>query len=180
MEVLTENGQAEVAYKIATQTTYPSWGFMLANGATTLWERWEYLTGDAMNSHNHPMMGSVGTWFYKYVLGIAPNVNYPGFEQFTIKPHLLKELTFAEGKLETVKGTIAVSYRRQGNRLVMNVTVPANSTALLYLPARSVNGVTENGKKIASIDEISFLKAENGYVVLKVGSGNYQFNSRIR
>lgn len=180
MEVLTENGQAEVAYKIATQTTYPSWGFMLANGATTLWERWEYLTGDAMNSHNHPMMGSVGTWFYKYVLGIAPNVNYPGFEQFTIKPHLLKELTFAEGKLETVKGTIAVSYRRQGNRLVMNVTVPANSTALLYLPARSVNSVTENGKKIASIDEISFLKAENGYVVLKVGSGNYQFNSRIR
>jgi alpha-L-rhamnosidase len=91
----------------------------------------------------------------------------------------LKELTFAEGKLETVKGTIAVSYRRQGNRLLMNVTVPANSTALLYLPARSVNSVTENGKKIASIDEISFLKAEDGYVILKVGSGSYQFNSRI-
>ncbi len=179
MEALTVNGYAEVAYKIATQTTYPGWGFMLANGATTLWERWEYLTGDAMNSHNHPMMGSVGTWFYKYVLGIAPNVHYPGFEQFTIKPYLLKELTFAEGKLETVKGTIAVSYRRQGNRLLMNVTVPANSTALLYLPARSINSVTENGEKIASIDEISFLKAEDGYVILKVGSGSYQFNSRI-
>jgi alpha-L-rhamnosidase len=179
LEVLTENGYAEVAYKIATQTTYPSWGFMLANGATTLWERWEYLTGDAMNSHNHPMMGSVGSWFYKYVLGIVPNFSYPGFEQFTIKPYLMKDLTFAEGELDTVKGTIQVSYRKQGNRFVLDVTVPANSTALLYIPARNAKSVTENGKNISSINEISFMKEENGYVVLKVGSGDYQFNSRI-
>lgn len=179
LEVLTENGYAEVAYKIATQTTYPSWGFMLANGATTLWERWEYLTGDAMNSHNHPMMGSVGSWFYKYVLGIVPDFGYPGFERFTIKPYLMKELTSAEGKLETVKGTIQVSYRKQGNRFVMAVTVPANSTALLHLPARNVKSVTEGGKNIASIREISFLREEKGYVVLNVGSGDYQFNSRM-
>jgi alpha-L-rhamnosidase len=179
LEVLTENGYAEVAYKIATQTTYPSWGFMLANGATTLWERWEYLTGDAMNSHNHPMMGSVGSWFYKYVLGIIPDFSHPGFAQFTVKPYLMKELTFAEGELDTVKGTIQVSYRKQGNRFVLDVTVPANSTALLYIPARNAKSVTENGKNISSINEISFMKEENGYVVLKVGSGNYQFNSRI-
>ena len=77
LEMLTENGYPEVAYKIATQETYPSWGFMLANGATTLWERWEYETGGAMNSHNHPMMGSVDSWFYKYVLGIRPEINGP-------------------------------------------------------------------------------------------------------
>lgn len=179
LEVLTENGYAEVAYKIATQTTYPSWGFMLANGATTLWERWEYLTGDAMNSHNHPMMGSVGSWFYKYVLGIVPDFNYPGFEQFTVKPYIMEDLTFAEGELDTVKGKIKVSYRKQGNQFIMDVTVPANSTALLHVPARNVKSVTENGKDISSINEISFLKEENGYVILKVGSGNYQFNSRI-
>ena len=179
LEVLTEHGHAEVAYKIATQTTYPSWGFMLANGATTLWERWEYLTGDAMNSHNHPMMGSVGSWFYKYILGIIPDFNNPGFEQFTIKPYIMKDLTFAEGSFDTIKGTIKVSYQKQGNRLTMDVTVPANTTALMHVPARNLRSVTENGKNISSVNEISFVKEENGYVVLKVGSGDYQFNSRI-
>ena len=91
----------------------------------------------------------------------------------------MKDLTFAEGELDTVKGTIQVSYRKQGNRFVLDVTVPANSTALLYIPARNAKSVTENGKNISSINEISFMKEENGYVVLKVGSGDYQFNSRI-
>ena len=91
----------------------------------------------------------------------------------------MEDLTFAEGELDTVKGKIKVSYRKQGNRFIMDVTVPANSTALLHVPAQNVKSVTENGKDISSINEISFLKEENGYVILKVGSGNYQFNSRI-
>ncbi|RYZ15414.1 MAG: hypothetical protein EOP49_53110, partial [Sphingobacteriales bacterium] len=78
LEALTENGRVDVAYKIATQKTYPSWGYMLEKGATTIWERWEYETGGSMNSHNHPMMGSIGSWFYKYLLGIKPDTNHPG------------------------------------------------------------------------------------------------------
>ena len=176
LEMLTEHGYAETAYKIAAQTTYPGWGFMLSKGATTLWERWEYATGDAMNSHNHPMMGSVGSWFYKYVLGINPDFQYPGFGQFTIKPFIFSDLTFAEGELNTVKGLIKTAWRKQGNTLTMNVTIPANTTARVYLPAKTIKDVTESGRSISRINEINLLGKEDGYVILKVGSGNYLFS----
>ena len=113
LEMLTEYGYVDVTYKIASQTSYPSWGFMLENGATTLWERWEFLTGDAMNSHNHPMMGSVGSWFYKYLLGIVPEFEHPGFEEFCVKPYMPKGLAFAKGSLETVKGLVKVSWKKR-------------------------------------------------------------------
>lgn len=155
LEMLTEHGYGETAYKIATQVTYPSWGFMLANGATTLWERWEYLTGDAMNSHNHPMMGSVGSWFYKYVLGINPEFENPAFGHFTIKPYIFNELNHAEGQLKTVKGIIKVSWKKQKKTLLLDVTIPANSKATVYLPSG------------------------NGYTSKEVGSGEYHFKTRL-
>lgn len=176
LEMLTEHGYAETAYKIVAQTTYPSWGFMLSKGATTLWERWEYATGDAMNSHNHPMMGSVGSWFYKYALGINPDFQHPGFEQFSIKPFIFNDLTFADGELNTVKGVVKTSWHKQDDKLTMNVTIPANTTAMVYLPAKTAKAVTESGKNISKINEIKLLGEESGYVILKVGSGNYSFN----
>jgi len=179
LEVLTEQGHHDVAYKIATQTTYPSWGFMLANGATTLWERWEYLTGDAMNSHNHPMMGSVGSWFYKYILGIIPDFNHPGFAQFSIKPYIMGDLQFAEGELDTVKGKIKSAWRRQGNNLTMEIGIPENTTAIVHVPGKSVRDITEGDRKISTVKEISVLEEAKDYVILKVGSGNYQFKSSI-
>lgn len=180
LEVLTEYGYAEVAYKIAAQTTYPSWGFMLANGATTLWERWEYLTSDAMNSHNHPMMGSVGSWFYKYILGIIPDFDYPGFERFTIKPYIMNDLTFADGELETIKGVIKTAWRKQGNMLTLDLDIPSNTTATVYVPAKDMKSTTESGKRLSSVKGVKFLNTEDGYVVLTVGSGNYQFKSRLK
>ena len=179
LEVLTEQGHPDVAYKIATQTTYPSWGFMLANGATTLWERWEYLTGDAMNSHNHPMMGSVGSWFYKYILGIIPDFNHPGFAQFSIKPYIMGDLQFAEGELDTVKGKIKSAWRRQGSNLTMEIGIPENTTAIVHVPAKSARSITEGDRKISTVKEISVLEETKDYVILKVGSGNYQFRSSI-
>jgi len=176
LEVLSDYGYSEIAYKIATQTTYPSWGYMLANGATTLWERWEHLTGDAMNSHNHPMMGSVGSWFYKYVLGIAPSAEHPGFEQFTLKPFIFKDLDFVEGQLETMRGTIKISWRKEKNNLLkMDVTIPPNSTATLYLPTIHQSKIREGGKNISRINEIEIVGAENGNIVARIGSGEWSF-----
>jgi alpha-L-rhamnosidase len=179
LEVLTENGFADVAYKIATQKTYPSWGFMLANGATTLWERWEYLTGDAMNSHNHPMMGSVGSWFYKYILGITPEFDYPGFERFTVKPYIMNGLDFAEGELETIKGTIKTKWKKEGNLFTLDLTVPANTKATIHLPARNQKGITINGKRISNMKGIELVKEIDGYTVVRIGSGNHQLISRL-
>ena len=179
LETLTENGFAEVAYKIATQTTYPSWGFMLANGATTLWERWEYLTGDAMNSHNHPMMGSVGSWFYKYVLGIVPDFEHPGFGHFTVKPYIFKDLTHAEGELDTVKGLIKTSWRKDGKNLCLDLTIPANSNSTLYLPAKNIHDITVNGKNLTADKDIKINGISDGYAILYAGSGEYHFKSKI-
>lgn len=153
MEMLTEYGHADVAYKVATQTTYPGWGFMLANGATTLWERWEYLTGDAMNSHNHPMMGSIGSWFYKYLAGINPEFDHPAFEHFIIKPYIIDGLGFAEGEMNTVKGKIRSAWKTKGRNVTLEVTIPAGTSATVYIPSAK------------------------GFTPKEVGSGQYTFKS---
>lgn len=86
LEVLTAYGYLETAYRLVVQTTYPSWGYMLSKDATTIWERWEYETGYGMNSHNHPMYGSISAWFYKYLAGISAEA--PGFAAVKIQPYL--------------------------------------------------------------------------------------------
>lgn len=180
LETLTENGQAEIAYKIATQETYPSWGYMLSKGATTLWERWEYETGGSMNSHNHPMMGSIGSWLYKYILGIQPQIEYPGFEKFIVKPYILKDLKHAAGEYKSVKGTIKSSWKKQNDLLEMNITIPANSVATVYIPTKDLKSITENKAKITGNKNCRFLRMENNAAVFEVGSGNYSFRSKFQ
>jgi len=177
LETLTEHGYPEVAYKIATQVTYPSWGFMLANGATTLWERWENKTGGSMNSHNHPMMGSVGSWFYKYVLGILPDIDHPGFQKFTIHPYIFNDLDFAEGEFNSVKGIIKSSWKKENGSISLQVTIPGNSTATVYVPTKNIKSITESNKKIDQVKEIKFLLAKDNFAVFQVGSGTYYFKS---
>jgi alpha-L-rhamnosidase len=177
LEMLTEHGHSDVAYKIAAQETYPSWGFMLANGATTLWERWEHETGGAMNSHNHPMMGSVGSWFYKYILGILPDINGPGFEKFIIHPIIMHDLNFAEGEFNSIKGIIKSSWRKEPGSINFDVTIPGNSTATIYIPTKNINSITESNQKIDLLNELKYLRTEDKYAVYKVGSGTYHFKS---
>ena len=178
LETLTENGHAEVAYKIAIQETYPSWGFMLSKGATTLWERWEYETGGSMNSHNHPMMGSVGSWLYKYLLGIIPDMEAPGFEKFTIRPYIIKDLRFANGEYKSVKGMIKSGWKKQNGFLELDVTIPANSVATVYIPTKQLKSITENGIKVSGNTQFRFLRMESGSAVFEVGSGEYSFRSK--
>jgi len=178
LEALTEYGHHEVAYKIATQETYPSWGYMLANNATTLWERWEYATGGTMNSHNHPMMGSIGSWFYKYVLGIIPDISGPGFEKFTIRPYMFKELSFAEGEFNSIKGIVKSSWRKESGYFNLDVTIPENTSATLFIPTSNINSITESNQKIKQVKGVTFLRVEGDYGVYSVGSGTYQFKSK--
>ncbi|HZK95556.1 MAG TPA: family 78 glycoside hydrolase catalytic domain [Prolixibacteraceae bacterium] len=177
LEMLTENGQSEVAYKIVTQTTYPSWGYMLDNGATTLWERWENKTGGEMNSHNHPMMGSVDTWFYKYLSGIRPDAQGPGFNEFIIRPYIINELDFVEGEFQSVKGLIKSAWRKESGSVSMDVTIPGNSTATVFIPTKNRKSITEGNQAIDHLKELKFLRMEEKYAVFEVGSGTYHFKS---
>jgi alpha-L-rhamnosidase len=133
-EVLSQEGHGETAFKMAAQKTYPSWGYMLENGATTLWERWELLTGTGMNSHNHPMLGAVDAWFYRWVAGITIAETISPTPHFVFRVPVFQQITSAHGSLKTEWGTAAVDWKRQDRHLQANLQVPWNCTATVSLP----------------------------------------------
>ena len=178
LEVLSDHGYPDVAMKIAAQETYPSWGYMLANGATTLWERWEGNGTGAMNSLDHPMMGSVDSWFYRYCLGILPDVRYPGFEKFTIRPSIVADLNSADGQFTSTKGPIKSSWKKEDGFFYLDVTIPGNSTASVYVPTKDRSGITEGGQPVAQVKDVKFLNMQDDYAVYQIGSGSYRFKSK--
>lgn len=180
LEVLVSHGHPDIAYRIARQETYPSWGFMLANGATTLWERWELLNGYGMNSHNHPMMGSVSAWFYKYLAGINVDTTTPGFKRFIIRPYALGDLTWVRSEYSSMQGPIRSSWSREGESFHLKVSVPVNTTATVYVPAADQSQVTEGGNPAANAAGIKWLRSENGSAVFEVGSGDYEFVTQVQ
>jgi len=178
MEALVTHGKGQVAYQIATQETYPSWGFMLANGATTLWERWELLTEYGMNSHNHPMMGSVSAWFYKYLAGINTDPRAPGFKRIVIHPYPLGDLTWVRSQYASLYGPIRCAWKHEDNSFTLNITVPVNTTATVYVPAADPKQVAEGGRPASSAAGVKWLRNEGGEAVFEVGSGDYEFVAR--
>ena len=160
--------QNEVAYTIANQKDYPGWGFMLANGATTLWESWEY--PENAPSQNHPMFGSIDEWFYRSLLGI--NALEPGFKKIQIKPQPAGDLTWAKGSYSSIAGRITSEWKNEGGKFTLQVNIPANTTAEVWVPAKDKKALMENGKP--SVHQVQYIK---GYAVVKVGSGEYRFET---
>lgn len=175
LEALTKYGHGDLAFKIATQETYPSWGYMLANDATTLWERWENLTGPGMNSHNHPMMGSVSSWFQKYLGGINPDPDMPGFKRIVIRPYLLGDLSSVSAEYKSHYGVIRSSWSRENGEFRLKVTVPVNTTARVYVPASDAASITVGEEQAATAKGVQSLGRQEGTSVFEVGSGDYEF-----
>jgi len=184
VEALTELGKGDVAYTIVTQTTYPSWGYMISKGATTIWERWEYLTGSGMNSHNHPMHGSIDTWFYKYLAGIRVNPEKPGWQSLSIKPYMLGDLSSVEASVNTIRGFVSSKWKRTETAFTLDVKIPVNSRAWVNLPLlgwdkveikENGNPVWEDNSFIEGVEGIEEAHKENGCIIFRVGSGSYSF-----
>ena len=185
LEALSEGGRADVAYQIVNQETYPSWGYMLANGATTLWERWELATGGGMNSHNHPMFGSVGAWIIKTAAGLVPDLHFPAFEDFIVRPRLTNELDHARVSLKTVRGRVEVAWEQKHEGLSIQITVPTGSQARVYIPKPAGNNdfiILESGKPVwqdgaltGAFPEITLEADEKDFLVLRIGSGCFDF-----
>lgn len=181
LDVLIEHGHEDVAYRMVTHTCYPGWGYMLAEGATTLWERWEKLTGHAMNSHNHIMLGSVDAWFYREIAGLSPLL--PGWKAVRIRPHVLGELTFAEADLETVAGKVRTAWHRSGDSFKLETAIPVGSAAEIHVPLLWPDAlILESGKLLWRPDhgpesgpEISFIGKDDRRIVFATGSGAYRF-----
>ncbi len=181
MRTLSENGRADLAYKIATQTTYPGWGYMIERGATTIWELWNGDTADpAMNSGNHVMqIGDLGVWLYEYVAGIRPDPERPGFKHTIIRPYAIEDLTFAKASHKCMYGTIRSYWRRENGRFALDVSIPANTTATVFVPAKIGGEVTESGQPVDKTTGVKFARRENGMAVYEVESGEYSFASAL-
>ena len=178
--VLSDNGRADLAYSIATQRDYPGWGYMVENGATTIWELWNGNTADpAMNSGNHVMLvGDLVIWFYEYLAGIRPDPAEPAFKHIIMKPYPVGHLSFVKATHFSPYGLISSEWRKQGEQFNWKISIPANTTATVYVPANSVDRVTESGKPILRTNGVRFSRTEGDRVVLRVGSGEYKFVSR--
>jgi alpha-L-rhamnosidase len=172
---LADTGHTDVAYRLLLNETYPSWGYMLSKGATTWWERWNGDTGDpAMNSFNHYAFGSVVAWVYRYVAGIDTMPEAPGFREIVIRPRPDSRMTYARGEYDSVYGRIVSEWTaKPGEPFSLHVTIPANTTARVVLPASPDATVTEGGRPAGGQHEA------DGYVV-RMGSGSYVFSVSAR
>lgn len=177
--IFTLYGRPDIALKLAANTDYPGLGYMVKNGATTIWELWNGNTADpAMNSGNHLMLlGDLLIWFYENLAGIQTDPLTPGFKHIIMKPEPAGDLKFVKASYQSVRGLIVSEWRRRENIFEWKITIPANTSATIYIPAKSETLVEESGKKAIPSEGIQFLSFENGRAIFRVVSGTYQFSS---
>ncbi len=182
MQVLTDEGHPEVAYTIVTQTTRPSWGYMISKGATTIWERWDGDTRDPkMNSEALLILtGRLVAWFYQSLAGIDCDPERPGFKHIRMRPQPVGDLRFADASHRSMYGEIKSSWKIEKDRFIWEVTIPANTTATLYMPADCAAEVTEQGLPAGDAEGVKYIRMEQDRAVFIVGSGSYSFVSNWR
>jgi len=169
--VLTDNGRPDLVYTIASQKDYPSWGYMIENGATTIWELWNGNTADpTMNSGNHVMLiGDYVVWLYEDLAGIKSDPQKPGFKHIIMQPTPVGDLKFVKATHESPYGLISSEWHREGNKFDWQIEIPANTSATVSVPSTNPNAVTLKGIKPSRV--------ENGRVIFELGSGKYHFTS---
>lgn len=177
--VLSEHGYTELAYFLLNRTTYPSWLYPVTKGATTIWERWDGIKTDGsfqnagMNSFNHYAYGAVGDWMYRTITGI--NQTTPGFKTFYIKPEIGGNLDYAKASFNSMYGEIKSAWQLDDGKINMTVTIPANTTAKVFVPATDQNKVKEGGDALSDVAGVKIIGANDGYIELEAGSGEYNF-----
>jgi len=180
---LADTGHLDIAYRLLNNDTFPSWGYSIKNGATTIWERWDGWTEEkgfqtpGMNSFNHYSFGSIGRWLFGSVAGI--DTDGPGYKRIIIQPRPGGGLDYAKASYNSINGEIVSDWKIMGGKFALNVTIPANTTATVYVPAGDIESVTEGGKPAAKAGDVSLLRMEDDSAVFAVGSGHYRFVSKL-
>jgi alpha-L-rhamnosidase len=175
--VLTDFGRADLAYTVNTQKDYPSYGYMIENGATTIWELWNGNTADpAMNSGNHVMLlGDFLIWLYEDLAGIAPDPEEPGFKRIILKPTLIEGLDFVKATHHSPYGMIKSEWVKTTGSFDWQITVPPNTTATVYLPVGKEPEVWEGERPFQLPEGVP----ENGAIAVPLVSGSYHFISKL-
>jgi alpha-L-rhamnosidase len=189
LPVLTDYDFGDQALRVATQRDYPSWGYMVEHGATTIWELWDSdKKGPDMNSRNHFALGSVGEWYFGYLAGLRPDPDQPGFKHTVIWPTPLGNLTWAKASYQSVYGPISTSWEKGNSVFVLNLSLPANTHATVALPLfgdenssifEGNTALLENGQTAQQVQGVTFARMEKDRAFFDVGSGNYRFEVRF-
>lgn len=183
-EALSKNGYDATAYQLLLNDQYPSWLYPVVNGATTIWERLNSYTvengfggNNSMNSFNHYSFGAIGAWMQNYSLGIQRDPKAVAFKAIVLKPtpDPNNQLKWAEGHYDSMHGTIKSKWELKEDHTLYTISIPANTTATVYLKANSINDIRESGKKLKKSTAIQLLDSESERIQLKIGSGNYSF-----
>jgi alpha-L-rhamnosidase len=190
MESLVENGLGEIVYKTVNTTEFPGWGYMISEGATTVWESWSMVNGGYNRAESMTMLAGVCRFFYDSIAGIQEPNFYgtrefePGYGVIRIKPHVLGDLTHASASIKTIRGIVSSDWKKTGDSLVLNVIIPANASGRVSVPSLGLKNatLTEGGKTVwkdgayvKGVAGITAGKQEPGYYTFDVGSGEYGF-----
>ena len=179
--VLSRYNFTAVAYRLLLQDSYPSWLYPVKMGATTIWERWDGIRPDStfqtpgMNSFNHYSYGAIGDWMYRVVAGIDTYEDGPGYHHSRISPHPGGGLMAAAADLETGYGRISSHWQLTDDSLTIDILIPANTTSTVYIPAPQGGLITEGGRSLTTVKEIRIEGVEKGYLLVRLGSGEYHF-----
>jgi len=172
-EILSEYGMHDLAYEALNKKTQPSFGWWIEQGATTTWEQW-----NGSGSRNHPMFGGGIVWFYRKLAGMDTDARQPGYRNIIFRPQPVADITYASYSNLTPYGNAGIRWEKKDNLFMMDITVPVGSTALIYVPAESLSGIKESGKKVnEKSGTLTYLGMDKNYVVLSVNSGDYHFIS---
>ncbi len=172
---LTAAGRTDVALAMATRTEFPSYGHWLEQGATTLWEDWE-----GNSSRNHIMFGDISAWMFKALAGINPDPDQPGFKRVVIRPRPVKGLDWVRAEHQCPYGTIRSAWENQGGVFTLNISIPANTTAEVWVPVADASVVRESGIPAQESEAVKFVRVEDGCSVFETGSGEFAFVIRAQ
>jgi alpha-L-rhamnosidase len=179
-KTLSANGYDELAFMLLNRKEYPSWLYPVTQGATTIWERWDGQKPDGsfqdvgMNSFNHYAYGAIGEWLYRYVAGLDIDSETPGYKHILLAPHPGGGLTNAGVEFNSIYGKVKSAWKLDGNDFVYEVTVPANATATITLPAAKADQLMVNTQAMSASLKESLKQTDKG-ISVNVGSGNYTF-----
>lgn len=177
--VFSNYGRSDIPYTLASNTTYPSWGYMIKQGATTIWELWNGNTANtSMSSYNHVMLiGDLVIWMYEYLGGIQSDIEQPGFKHIVMKPVLIKDLKSAKATHISMYGKIKSDWKIEDGKYIWDITVPVNCYATIYIPAKSEKDVKDSSERTSKVAGVKFISMKDGRAVFEVGSGSYHFVS---
>jgi alpha-L-rhamnosidase len=181
--VLSRFGYTNVAYRLLLQDTYPSWLYPVKMGATTVWERWDGIKPDgsfedaSMNSFNHYAYGAIGDWMYRVMAGIDTKEDEPGYKHIVIKPHPGGGFTYANADYEVPYGKVSSHWTADSTKFTLDVEIPVNTTATIYIPATDAANVMIDGKPASQSADVKMGELKDGYVMMDAGSGKYSFSA---